>query len=280
MNDNTLLLLKHIWRIDNLEEYKVHFARYDRNIDKHPLQVWVTDRNEWVEWQEYWPGRNDFHRRFIFSLMDFYHETDTWLFGGVFEVNGIVEREGQKSYRVKLTVQGSPFVGRLKLSSSYRERSTRVRFEKHYSVFKVKEILHEPYAGQAFCGYENIRHGFSDLEHIWTIQKPDWKAALVNLKGVYLVTDISNGRNYVGSAYGDFRIWGRWNDYLLGDGHGGNAGLRNLLRENGGKSYAERNFRFSLLEYWAREVDDKVILEREGYWKDVLQSRQHGYNEN
>ena len=28
------------------------------------------------------------------------------------------------------------------------------------------------------------------------------------------------------------------------------------------------------------DVEDKVIIERERYWKDVLQSRQHGYNEN
>ena len=117
MEENASIPLKHIWRIDKLEEYKVHFARYDRNIDKHPLQVWVTDRTDWVGWQQYWPGRHDFNRRYIFSLMDFYHETDTWLFGGVFEVNGIVERDGQKSYRVTLTDQGSPFVGRLKLSS-------------------------------------------------------------------------------------------------------------------------------------------------------------------
>ena len=44
--------------------------------------------------------------------------------------------------------------------------------------------------------------------------------------------------------------------------------------------YAKRNFRFSLLEYWATEVSDELILVREGHWKDVLQSRQHGYNEN
>lgn len=278
MENNTPIPLNQIWRIDNLGEYKVHFARW--NGYKQPLQAWAEDRINWVEWQQYWPGRNDFNRKFIFSLMDYYHETDTWLFGGVFHVIGIVEQNDCKSYSVELTDQGAPFIGRLKLSSSYRKRSTRVKFENHYSEFMVKEILQEAYTGLAFCGYDNIRHGFSDLEHIWSIQKPDWKAALVNLQGVYLITDTSNGRNYVGSAYGDSRIWGRWNSYLLGDGHGGNAGLRKLLRENGGRSYAKYNFQFSLLEYWAREVDDSVIVTREGYWKDVLQSRQYGYNEN
>lgn len=280
MNGNTLLLLKDIWRIENLNEYKAHFARYDKNTDKHPLQVWVTNRKEWVEWQEYWPGKDDFNRRYIFSFMDFYHETDTWLFGGVFEVNGIVGQNDSRRYNVKLTEQGAPFIGRLKLSSTYRNRATRVNFENHYCDLIVDEVFQEQYTGQSFSGYEDINHSFFELVHIWTIQKPDWKAALKNLKGVYLITDMSNGKNYVGSAHGDFRIWGRWSDYFLGDGHGGNAGLRNLLLENGGKAYAERNFRFSLLEYWAREVPDDLILRRESHWKDVLQSRQHGYNEN
>ena len=120
MVNNTPILLKDLWPIENQGEYKVHFARYDRNIDKHPLHVWVMDRRDWVGWQQYWPGRHDFNRRYIFSLMDFHLETDTWLFGGVFEVYGIDERDGHRSYRVELTDQGGPFVGRLKLSSTYR----------------------------------------------------------------------------------------------------------------------------------------------------------------
>ena len=278
MENKTPIMLKHIWPIENFCEYKVHFARW--NGDKQPLQAFAEDRRNWVGWQQYWPGRNDFNRRYIFSLMDFYHQTDTWLFGGVFEVLGVVERDNSKRYSVELTEQGAAFVGRLKLSSSYRERTTRVNFENHYCKLIVAEILREPYTGQSFCGYEKICHPFSELEHIWTIQKPDWKTALEQLKGVYLITDRSNGKNYVGSATGDGRIWERWNDYLLGDGHGGNAGLKNLLKENGGMEYAKRNFRFSLLEYWATEVSDELILVREGHWKDVLQSRQHGYNEN
>lgn len=184
MENDSSISLNHIWPIENIYDYKLHFGRW--NGELQPLQEWAKDRKNWVGWQEYWPGRHDFNRRYIFSLMDFYHESDTWLFGGVFEVKGIVERDGHKRYRVELTDKGTPYIGRLKVSSPYRKRTTRVNFENHYSELIVKEIMQEPYTGQAFCGYDNIRHGFSDLEHIWTIQKPDWKAALVNLKGVYI----------------------------------------------------------------------------------------------
>jgi hypothetical protein len=27
-------------------------------------------------------------------------------------------------------------------------------------------------------------------------------------------------------------------------------------------------------------IDDKIIIERESWWKDVLNSREYGYNEN
>ena len=270
--------LEHIWQIENPGRYKLHFARW--NGKKQPLQDWAEDHDNWFGWQQYWPGRNDFNRQFIFSLMDYYHETDTWLFGGVFEVTGLSDWRDSKRYEVELTDQGASLIGRLKLRSSYRDRTTRVNFENHYSKLEVGEILSEPYTGQVFPGFEKINHSFTELAHIWTIQKSDWKIALRNLKGVYLITDISNGKNYVGSAYGDGRIWSRWGDYLLGGGHGGNAGLKSLLAAKGGVVYAQANFRFSLMEVWAREVPDETIIGRESYWKDVLRSREHGYNEN
>ena len=83
--------LSEIWRIENLSDYKVHFARW--NGDAQPLEVFVRDKAEWQGWQEYWPGRNDFNRPYIFSLMQFYHETDIWLFGGVFRV---LERHSER----------------------------------------------------------------------------------------------------------------------------------------------------------------------------------------
>ncbi len=36
----------------------------------------VRSKEEWQGWQEYWPGRNDFNKPLIFSLMQFHYETD------------------------------------------------------------------------------------------------------------------------------------------------------------------------------------------------------------
>ena len=139
--------LRDIWKIENPEDYKVHFAR--KNSDGEPLEAWVRSTDEWHGWQEYWPGRNDFNRRHIFALMQFYHETDAWLFGGVFRVR---ERLPD-AYRVELTDELAGFIGRLKLHTPYRSRPTRLKLEKQYDDFEVLEILREPYTGTHSRGF-------------------------------------------------------------------------------------------------------------------------------
>ncbi len=104
----------------------IFFARW--NAYDEPLNVWVRDPLEWQGWQKYYPGRNDFNRTFIFSLMKFYHEEDTWLFGGVFRVKDLHEDQNcynDHYYEVELTPTLEAFIGRLKLHSPYRERTTR-----------------------------------------------------------------------------------------------------------------------------------------------------------
>ncbi len=140
--------LADIWPIATPENYKLHFARW--NGENQPLEVWARDKQEWQGWQEYRPARDDFNRTFIFSLVQFYHEPDIWLFGGVFRV---LARHADR-YEVELTKEGEGFLGRLKLRSTYRERATRVKFENHYPGFEIQEILREPYSGRSFPGFE------------------------------------------------------------------------------------------------------------------------------
>ena len=55
----------------------------------------------------------------------------------------------------------------------------------------------------------------------------DWRIALSEVQGIYLITDSTNGKQYVGKADGAERILGRWTAYAR-DGHGGNVALREL----------------------------------------------------
>jgi hypothetical protein len=235
----------------------------------------VRDKQEWQGWQEYRPKRDDFNRPLIFSLIQFYHEPDIWLFGGVFRV---LRRHADR-YEVELAGDGTGFLGRLKLRSSYRERATRVRFENHYPDLEVQEILREPYSGRSFPGFEDIDLSFEELEALVRNSRPDWKAALASIKGVYLISDTVSGKRYVGSAYGDQGVWSRWSDYIA-TGHGGNAELRALVSDPT-LEYFRKSFRFALLESRPAPTPDAVILAREAFWKRILLSRgEHGLNRN
>ncbi|NOE36239.1 GIY-YIG nuclease family protein [Ruegeria sp. HKCCD7318] len=267
------ILLADIWPIEDQDDFKIHFARWNNHAQ--PLEVLARDREEWRGWQEYYPGRNDFNRQFIFSLAQFYHEPGTWLFGGVFRV---LERHADR-YVVEETDRGAGFVGRLKLLSDYRSRTTRTFMQPHYDQFIVKEITREPYAGLPFPGMGNIDLAFDELSTLVRNDRPDWRGALETAKGIYLVTDTRTTRRYVGSAHGENGIWARWSNYVE-TGHGGNVELRNLVDQNG-LEYCQDNFRFALLEDHRMGTSDDVILAREAHWKRILLARgEDGLNRN
>jgi hypothetical protein len=136
----------------------------------------------------------------------------------------------------------------------------------------VSQILPDTFDNDLFPGYEKVNISWSELGRV--LEKDNWKTALQNQKGVYLITDTFNGKVYVGSAYGEEMILGRWRSYIK-NGHGGNIGMKQLTFE-----YIQNYFRFSLLDTFKSSIDDKVIIERENWWKEIFLSRTFGYNQN
>ncbi|MCR5118124.1 MAG: hypothetical protein K6B44_00710 [Lachnospiraceae bacterium] len=80
-------------------EYKVHFARKSGSTE--PLNDYIADFEYWKDWNRYCT-RNDFNRKYIFSLISFYPEHDTWLFGGVWEVISCDMNKTPYPYEIKL----------------------------------------------------------------------------------------------------------------------------------------------------------------------------------
>lgn len=261
------------------EEYKLHFARKAPN-GVHPLDEYLADPKDlkvWKEWNSYSTGKNHYNRPYIFSLIDDYNEEDTWLFGGVWKVVGIDHRSKTNPYKIEPVRRFEPFVGRLKITYSYSERSTRVKMENHFDGMIVKEILDEPYY-ECFPGYRNVDYPYPMIKTIINSKNNKWREAL-SVKGIYLLTDTSNGKRYVGQAAGKLGIWQRWKDYTS-NGHGGDAELKELVDKKTIK-YIEKHFWFTILETITDE--SKVsISEREDYWKEVLMTRNEkfGYNKN
>ena len=73
------LYLSDILQLDDPTLYKVHLASWNGNTQ--PLDVFLTDKERWKGWNSWKSTKNDFNRRYIFSLIEYYHESDVWLFG-------------------------------------------------------------------------------------------------------------------------------------------------------------------------------------------------------
>lgn len=258
-------------------ECKLHCAVFNQR--DNPLDVFARSWDEWVHWNR-WRGAQDvFNRRLILSLMDEYREKDIWVFGGLFEVVGRRPTPHSAAYDVELLdhpIQG--WVGRLKLRFAPRGRNMRLNLESVIGGIHVAEVLPRPYSGRPFPGHDSIEHGFRDLEVVYSQQRGDWRDALKDMKGVYVLHDRCTGRSYVGSACGDTGIWARWGQYIT-SGHGGNVDLQEVVAREG-IEYVREHFRFALLEYWSMRTPDEHVLRREAYWKRVLLSREFGYNAN
>ncbi len=97
-----------------------------------------------------------------------------------------------------------------------------------------------------------------------------WRTALSSVVGIYLITDTSDGRQYVGKADGTENIRQRWSDYAA-NGHGGNVELRGVN---------PANFRYSVLRVFDPATPTRVIDEAESHFKYVLDTRRHGLNRN
>ena len=88
-----------------------------------------------------------------------------------------------------------------------------------------------------FTDYSDFILNFNELKEIITNGYNDWKRMLAGAKGIYLINDSKTGKLYVGSAYGEDGIWGRWSSYVSTNGHGGNKQLRELIQKK--DDYAE-----------------------------------------
>ena len=266
------MTLNRILQIDNFIDYKVHLASAAHDKKEPLYNFWKGEFQNWQNWQ----SKKNFERRYILSFI--YFDEGEWMFAGIYESLGSKWKEDHYQYETRLTKKNSSLIGRLIIRFDKKFRQSYLTLERYIDQFEVSEILKIPSSFEKFPGYDKVKISFNFLRAIVDNNETTWKTALENMKGIYLITDKGSGKMYVGSAYGKDRLWSRWQHYSF-SGHGGNVGLIELIDKRGIR-YAEDNFQITLVEAMSFNADDDEVRIREAFWKDVLKSKEFGYNRN
>ena len=262
----------------NPMDAKLHLATHDRA--EEPLDIYLAGNfNDWQPWQ----NAKNFKRKFVISLIDIPHQKNKWLFAGVYRSSGSVRKWSEKYEKqydwYELTEEQAyqEMNGRLVVTFSRPGRQPYLDAEKWSDKIVLSEIYPERQSVGEFPGFKAVNLTKTQLNLIVQKSPESWRTALSSVAGVYLISDTTTGRFYVGRAYGEGGIWHRWAEYA-NNGHGGNVELRKLLADEGSQ-YAD-NFRYSILEISDLHDSQENIRQRESHWKDILMSRTYGLNAN
>jgi hypothetical protein len=259
----------------DLGNYKIHCATDNKRSKWRPLEQYYCGTFELGQSHQ---SQKNFECENILSLINL-GNSRRWLYVGVYSVRGVKARKDRVGFIYDLRrFPGLEHIdGRAIIDFNKDFRASYLVGQRYESDLIVTEIRPEKMSIADFPGFNDVLLSFEKLKSIVRQYNPSWRTALSNISGVYVISDNSNGMQYVGSAYGGIGIWQRWSAYAA-TGHGGNKELRQLLRDHG-DSYAN-NFQYSIVEFCDIYSSSEYIISRECHWKNVLLSREYGYNHN
>lgn len=273
------LLLKDLLRFSEEELNRVKIKFNQHNGFDNPMDLYKNNpeivNTQWL----FWNTKQRYFDVGQIAICLLKLSNDLWLLTTIKLVTKDLGVSGGISFEGEEIERFQPLFGRVIVQYHKTSQSQGRWFTSLQDELVVNQILPDCFDGDDFPGYDKVRLSFRQLEAIITRGKKDWVAALGNQKAVYLITDKHNGKLYVGSATSNTgMLLQRWSNYV-NNGHGGNKELVALV-EREGFDYVRENFQYSILENYNAKVDDHIILERESWWKETLQSRVWGYNSN
>ena len=270
----SLIKLNDILKLNDFDNVKVRFnLMLDGNWN--PIEIFKNGEEEVLLQGHYWNyNKNKSYKdgQTTIGLIKIKRNEDLWLLFHIGKITKDLNIFNGIGYEYEVIEEYRKFFGRVVIRFKNTSQNMVRRATSVLDDCEVVQMLPDIFDNDIFPGYENVNISWNELSRV--IGKDSWRTALRNQKGVYLITDINNGKMYVGSAYGEDMLLNRWQAYVRTK-HGGNKGLVNL-----DLAYMEENFRFSILDIFKSTVDDNVIIQRESWWKETLQTRKFGYNLN
>ena len=243
---------------DSKIKFKFHMSTDFLELKKSPYDCLMEDSKDWQNLNNYRNEKGKSSRLdeydYLVSFAQYnIYGRNFFVFGGIYKVE-IAKPKHYKigGYNISLLGNNDP-IG--EFLNKYRKRlvikldeNLGINFELTYETVAKKNIevfeVFPNIASEKFTGYQNVSLMYKDLQV--ALNDPTWIGALKNIKAVYVIVDTSNGKLYIGSAYGSDGLLNRWNKYVT-NLTGENKEFEALIKEKG-ESYIQNNFKYSILE--------------------------------
>lgn len=266
--------LNDILKIQDISKVKIRFnLMFDGNWN--PIETFKNNETQLLldgHYSNYNKNKSFKEGQITIGLIRIKSNENLWLFFHAGKITKDLNILSGVGYEYDVLPEYEKYFGRLivrfKNSSQNMIRNASSVIEE----CEIAQILPDIFDNDIFPGYDKVNISWKELSRV--IEKDSWKTALQNQKGVYSIIDKSNGKIYIGSAYGDQMILTRWKSYLK-IGHGNNVEFRTLTFD-----HIKENFQFSILDIYKSTTDSQIIIDRENWWKEVFLSRKFGYNKN
>lgn len=204
-------------------------------------------------------------------------------FIGVYEVCAVIKLENtlidpisQKPYQYLYDMKEDMKYAALKdriIISWGKERQWCQKFINTKEVIEIHQGLHY----RQFTDYLNFTLSFRELKEIVISEYRDWKRALTNVNGIYMIVNSHDQKQYIGSTYGIGGIWNRWTDYVRTNGTGSNKLLEACSSID--PNYTD-HITFTILDILPRTISQKQAVDSEKLFKAKFGSRAMGLNAN
>ncbi len=271
-----MITFNNLLQAEGIDPARVKLVRHQdhRYGQRTPYQLWRAADGRFELYQRV-QGRAVFKDATLLASFVASPLNET-LFVGMFQINGVgrapagqvdpaslEEVGGYNFYDLREVPQLADYRGRLIVSwgAGYRAWVQRAK-NRDKPVVEIRRVVSEP----PFPGFLEFSSKVSALASV----PQSWRAILAAVRGVYLMSDPTSGKQYVGCAGGPTGFWGRWEDYVA-SGHGGNRRMRDL---------PPGDYNVSLLEIVSSSTTDRELLDVEMRWKQKLLSREFGLNAN
>lgn len=266
--------------------------KFNMNPADPNLKAWdllLEDDPEWLimnSWKTKQSNNNLNHAEYLIAMAQYYpYGPEYFAFGGLYKVEKkLPEVFNDVGYELTLMKEYQEYIKRLIIKIEkpigrdvYNRRYHTIQDQLNPEVYEIAPNIKLGH----FPGYQNVRMNHKEMQQVLLREDPSWKSALSYVKGIYVITDKSNGKLYIGSASGNTDgIWQRWSGYAhLENLTGGNKEFNNILL-NKGKEHIQKYFQYSILEIFDTRTKSEIILERENYWKNVFDTKKNGMNHN